>query len=124
MSEPNTASSSGGVWFFSGDLMFASRVRHAAQRAGYAFSIQGSWPEEPTSEAGWIIVDLGTRSGAAAEIRRRAAEEFPAAATIAYGPHVQPQRLADARRSGYDMVLTRGQFDALLPTLFDTPPGE
>jgi len=106
------------VWFFSGDLLFASRIRGAAERAGVPFQLLGRWPENAEPAPGWIIVDLATRSGGATEIRQRAGESFPAAVTIAYGPHVQPQRLSQARAAGFDHVLTRGQFDAALPELF------
>lgn len=121
-STPPTASA-GAVWFFSGDLLFASRVQSAAVRAGRPFSLMGKWPESWTVPPGWIIVDLATRSGAAGEIAQRAAAEVPAARTIAYGPHVQPARLAQARQAGYGSVLTRGQFDSALPELFHDPPG-
>lgn len=112
----------GAVWFFSGDLLFASRVQSAAQRAGRPFQLLGKWPETRTSEPAWIIVDLATRSGASTEIAQQAAATAPAAVTIAYGPHVQPARLSKARQDGFASVLTRGQFDAVLPTLFDALP--
>jgi len=106
------------VWFFSGDLLFASRIRSAAERAGVPFALLGRWPDDAPSVPRWIIVDLSTRAGAAAEIRRLASETFPTAQTIAYGPHVQAQRLSQARQAGFDKVLTRGQFDASLPDIF------
>jgi hypothetical protein len=108
----------GAVWFFSGDLLFGSRVQSAAQRAGRPFMLMGKWPDTWTADPQWIIVDLTTRSGASAEIRQQAVAKTPAARTIAYGAHVQPGRLAKAREDGFGSVLTRGQFDAALPTLF------
>lgn len=105
------------VWFFSGDLMFASRVQGAAQQAGLAFAILGNWPEDDRPSPAWVIVDLATRGKAASEIQRRAAL-VGGVRTIAYGPHVMPDKLAEARRQGFDTVMTRGQFDAALPTLF------
>jgi hypothetical protein len=106
------------VWFFSGDLLFASRIQSAAQRHGVAFSLMGKWPETWTTPPGWVIVDLATRSGGSTDIRQRTAEAFPGAVTIAYGPHVQPARLSKARQDGFAAVMTRGQFDAALPDLF------
>ncbi len=121
--QPDPAPSSGGaVWFFSGDLMFASRVQSAAQRAGRPFSLMGKWPDTWTIDPTWIIVDLSTRSGASTEISQQAAATVPRARTIAYGPHVQPARLAKARQDGFASVLTRGQFDAALPTLLSEAP--
>lgn len=106
------------VWFFSGDLLFASRVRAAAERAGIPFALLGRWPDSHEVAPRWVIIDLATRAGASAEIRRLAGETFPDAITIAYGPHVQAQRLHQARAAGFHHVLTRGQFDAALPDLF------
>jgi hypothetical protein len=106
------------VWFFSGDLLFASRIQSAAQRRGVAFLLMGKWPETWTTRPGWVIVDLATRSGGSADIRQRTGEQFPDAITIAYGPHVQPARLSKARQDGFAAVMTRGQFDAALPDLF------
>lgn len=106
------------VWFFSGDLLFASRVESAAVRSGIAFSLMGKWPETWSTPPGWIIVDLATRFGASSDVAAKAIERFPDAHTIAFGPHVQPARLSKARQDGFDAVLTRGQFDSTLPTLF------
>ncbi len=113
----NTATETA-VWFFSGDLLFASRIQAAAERAGCAFSLLGKWPESWDVDPGWIIVDLATRSGGAEAIYQSARDLATDAQTIAYGPHVQPARLSKARQLGFDLVLTRGQFDAALPSLF------
>lgn len=106
------------VWFFSGDLLFASRVESAAVRSGIQFSLMGKWPESWSTPPGWIIVDLATRFGASSDVIAKALELFPGAHTIAFGPHVQPARLSKARQDGFDAVLTRGQFDSALPSLF------
>jgi len=114
----NSSAQPKAVWFFSGDLLFASRVESAAKRAGHQFSLMGKWPESWTIRPEWIVVDLATRFGAAAEVSQKAAALTPDAMTIAFGPHVQPARLSQARQNGYSSVLTRGQFDAALPNLF------
>lgn len=106
------------VWFFSGDLLFASRVESAAVRSGLSFSLMGKWPESWTTPPAWIIVDLATRFGASGDVIQRASVEFPDSQTLAFGPHVQPARLSKARQDGFAMVVTRGQFDAALSTLF------
>jgi len=113
-------SPSRGIWYFSGDLLFAGRVKGAAVNAGFAFSLLSRWPENPESCPDWIIVDLATKSGASAEICRQAKEHFPDAKCLAFGPHVQAGRLSQARTDGFDPVLTRGQFDGALATLFVT----
>ncbi len=115
MSDENNAA----VWFFSGDLMFASRVQGAAQRVGLDFALMSRWPEAADRSPALIIVDLSTKSAASTEICQWAKTQFPLVRCLAYGPHVQPARLAKARQDGFTTVLTRGQFDALLPSLFD-----
>ena len=56
-------SSGGSVVMLSGDLMFASRVRAAAQRAGLAFHFGGSFPEGDLHNVRFVVLDLSTRSG-------------------------------------------------------------
>lgn len=107
-----------GVWFFSGDLIFAGRVRGAAEQAGLVFSLLSKWPESPPSNPKWIIVDLATKFGASAEICQAARSQFPSVPCLAFGPHVQAARLSQARQSGFNPVLTRGQFDQALSQIF------
>jgi hypothetical protein len=118
MSDSQVVTNENGVWFFSGDLIFAGRVRGAAEHAGLLFSFLGRWPETPPSTPKWIIVDLATKSGASAEICSLAKAQFPNVPCLAFGPHVQASRLSQARRDGFDPVMTRGQFDGALPTIF------
>lgn len=107
-----------GVWYFSGDLLFASRVKFAAESAELLFALLGKWPDPPPSMPRWIIVDLATRAGGAAAIAVTSKAEFPSARLLAFGPHVDITKLKNAREAGFDEVLTRSQFDAMLPTLF------
>ena len=118
MNDLQTTSVDPGVWFFSGDLIFAGRVRGAAEQAGLLFSFLGRWPESPPSSPQWIIVDLATKSGASAEICKLAKDRFPDVPCLAFGPHVQAARLSKARQDGFDPVMTRGQFDGALSTIF------
>ncbi|MCD0458573.1 histidine kinase [Roseiconus lacunae] len=104
------------VVFLSGDLIFASRVRAAAQQAGYVFRLSGSLPEADAIE--FVIVDLSTRSGVLETLADNCSRVCPTATTIAYGPHVQEEQLNRARDVGIDQVMTRGQFDRSLATLF------
>lgn len=113
------------VLFLSGDLIFASRVRAAAEAAGLAFQLSGKIPTKPagdTSQAeadvAWIILDLATRSGIVAEVVQTASERFPQARLLAYAPHVQVGRIQMARDAGVPTVVTRGQFDAKLRSMF------
>lgn len=107
------------VVFLSGDLMFASRIQAAAERAGVAFRLSGSLPQTETDSIGYVILDLSTRSTLTPEIVSQCAQRCPDAKLIAYGPHVQTGRLAAAKEAGIPVVMTRGQFDSKLATLFD-----
>ena len=129
--EPSAADGSPSVWFLSGDLMFASRVRGAAERVGLRFRLSGSLPSADEGGAvgpdggvtaerpRYVILDLATRFSLTEYVVAWVREHHPAAIVIAYGPHVQVARLKAARDAGIERVMTRGQFDAALATLFD-----
>lgn len=108
----------GSVVMLSGDLMFASRVKSAAESAGLTFRIGGSLPEDQADAIRFVVLDLGTRSGLTSKIAGQCAQRCGQARLIAYGPHVQVDRLKAARDAGIETVLTNGQFDAALPQLF------
>jgi hypothetical protein len=107
------------VLMLSGDLMFSSRVKAAAERSGRPFRMGGRLPDEGLESLQYVIVDLSTRSGLIPEIVQQCSERCPDARLIAFGPHVHVDRLKAAREAGIHPVLTNGQFDASLPTLFD-----
>jgi len=98
--------------------MFASRVKAAAATAGLEFRFGGSLPNEDTESIQFVVLDLSTRSGLTSEIVGQCADRCPDARLIAYGPHVQTAKLAAAKEAGIPTVLTRGQFDSKLSTLF------
>jgi hypothetical protein len=120
MSDPtNSDSDSGSVVMLSGDLMFASRVRAAAQAAGLEFHFGGSLPEDDLSGVRYVVLDLSTRSGLAGTVGPACRERCPQAKVIAYGPHVHVDRLNAARAGGIENVMTNGQFNAQLQNLFE-----
>lgn len=102
----------------SGDLMFASRVRGAAQAAGMVFHFGGSFPDGDLENIHFVILDLATRSGLIPSIADLCAQRCPQARLIAYGPHVHVDRLQQARDAGIVNVMTNGQFNSQLPELF------
>jgi len=118
---PDTRSSTASVVMLSGDLMFASRVKAAAERAGLAFRISGKLPDDNTESIRFVVLDLSTRSGLTAEIADHCANRCPQAKLIAYGPHVQVGKLNAARQAGIATVMTNGQFDSQLSRLFEDP---
>ena len=106
------------IVFLSGDLMFASRVQGAAEASGFEFHFGGSLPETE-SQIEFVVVDLATRSGVLdGGLVGACREKCPGAKLIAFGPHVQVAKLEKARAAGIQTVLTRGQFDRSLGTLF------
>lgn len=107
-----------GVLFLSGDLMFASRVRAAADSAGLGFRLAGNLPADPDSTIRYVVLDLATRSKIVDAVGDGVGSTCPKARCIAYGPHVQVQALKAAREAGIETVLTRGQFDSMLGSLF------
>ncbi|OUT54917.1 MAG: hypothetical protein CBB71_21400 [Rhodopirellula sp. TMED11] len=113
----NTPSDSPGkVVFLSGDLMFASRVESAAKRSGLTFQLTGALPD--ASDASWVIVDLSMFSHLVDQLPEHCQQNCPQATIIAYGAHVKTEQLRQARAAGIEHVLTKGQFDQQLPTLF------
>ena len=110
------------VVMLSGDLIFASRVKAAAERASLAFRISGVLPDDDADLIRFVVLDLSTRSGLTSEIMSQCAERCPRAKLIAYGPHVQVDKLNTARQAGIPTVLTNGQFDSQLARLFTSDP--
>lgn len=110
--------STGSVVMLSGDLIFSSRVKAAAERAGLQFRVAGSLPDDDTNSIRFVVLDLSTRSKLTDQIVRRCSERCPGAKLIAYGPHVQVDKLNKARQAGISTVMTNGQFDRELPGIF------
>ncbi len=115
---PGSGALSNSIVMLSGDLMFASRVRAAAERAGFAFRIGGKLPDDDTAAIRYVVLDLSTRSGLTTDIVRQCGERCPQAKLIAYGPHVQVGKLKQAREAGIATVMTNGQFDSQLGQIF------
>ncbi|MGB7328575.1 MAG: histidine kinase [Rubripirellula sp.] len=107
------------ILMVSGDLVFGSRVKAAAERADWKFSLGGRLPDGELDDVRYVIVDLSTRSGVVGTIVGECNERCPSAKLIAYGPHVQVPKLKAARDAGIEQVITNSQFDAMLATLFD-----
>ncbi len=118
-SQSNTVDdSTGSVVMLSGDLIFSSRVKAAAERVGLRFRVAENLPDDDTDSIRFVVLDLSTRSKLTDEIVAKCNERCPQAKLIAYGPHVQIAKLGSARAAGITMVMTNGQFDSQLPQLF------
>jgi hypothetical protein len=114
----DTEASQDGVLMLSGDLMFSSRVKASVQRAGKRFQLSGSLPDGELDSIAFVIVDLSTRSGVLPGIAEQCAARCPSAKLIAYGPHVQVDKLEAARAAGIGTVMTNGQFDREMSRMF------
>ncbi len=102
------------------DLLFCSRVGLAADELGIDLQTALGCAQLENAladqELQAVLVDLecpGFRLEDVAEWKTRK----PALRVIAYGPHVQTDRLANAAAAGCDAVLSRGQFDRSIVSL-------
>ncbi len=106
------------ILFLTTDLLFSSRVTGAAARLCLPVRTAGraeTLLEMANASDGPAIVILDLKPSIVDPAQlvpdlRTAAH--PPRAIIAYGPHVQEDRLAAATAAGCDEVLTRGQFNA------------
>jgi hypothetical protein len=106
----------GCVVMLSSDLMFVSRVKAVATQAGFEF--RGRLPDDNADSIRFVLLDLSTQGKLASEIVAQCAERCPQARLIAYGPHVQVDKLDAARQAGIATVMTNGQFSSQLSQIF------
>ncbi|MEJ7653597.1 MAG: hypothetical protein WKH64_09810 [Chloroflexia bacterium] len=106
------------------DLLFGSRIGDAVIAAGRQFTRVGT-PQQLLSHIAsdapeLVIVDLGGATPDLAEIAQRAS----GARLVAFGPHVDAERLRSARRAGFHEVVTNGMLVRDLPALLarNLPP--
>ena len=104
------------------DLMFLSRLREEARRAGADLASATTQAElvELLLDAppALVIFDLTVRSADPVKaITAARAAAGPATRMLAYGPHGDLALLEAARAAGADEVLARGAFAARLPEL-------
>ncbi len=112
--------SAGTVLVICSDLLFASRITGTAQQLNLNASVvadPSDLSESPeTADCRCVIVDL-THPTADIETLRAAFAEARQPTFIAFGPHVETERLAAARQAGCDIVLPRSRFAAELVSL-------
>ncbi len=107
------------------DLMFQPKVALAARSsgkeliaAGTLAALQSKRPEG--AEVAFLVIDLGLSGLDVAATVSEARRLFEGVAIIAFGPHVHVEQLHAARDAGCDAVLTRGQFEGNMGSLFQT----
>jgi len=103
------------------DLMFASRIRGAAQAVGREVTLatgEAALVAAVRAGASLVLLDLGRRGDMPDLIRRLKEDAATADATIvAFGSHVDAGALTAARAAGADRVMARSAFVKVLPEL-------
>lgn len=99
----------------SGDLMVVSRVEGAAAQAGAAVRAVTNATQAieacESESAEVLVIDLAPPAmDVAALVAQLRASRGDSMRIIAFGPHVQEDKLAAAREAGCDVVVSRGQF--------------
>ena len=101
----------------SSDLMLSSKVAAAGQRSGVgvtmAMSVAALVDKAVATPVAVVILDLGTPGvDPAALVPQLRSLAQPPRAIVAFGPHVQTEKLEAAAAAGCDEVFSRGQFHA------------
>lgn len=108
------------VVLVSQDLIFATKIKGTAQALGIPLAVVGSTAavEAKSAAPDLVIVDLASPPTTSEDdLRSLRARLGDAARLVAYGSHVDVERLGAARRAGCDPVLARSEFTARLPSL-------
>jgi hypothetical protein len=112
------------------DLLFSSKVRGAADPLGVdvvSLRQPAALPELLKTAAVFLIDVSSAKIDAIALISQaaklRSSGEFTGT-IVAFGPHVEVERLEKARECGSDAVLTRSQFTEELPGILSAAAGK
>ena len=98
------------------DLMFGSKLKGLARRAGVEVKIV----RQPEALTGPAVVDLSVAGGLEAAERLIAAGQR----VSGFGSHVDATSLRAARQAGIDPVWTRSQLEAQLPAWLEAACGD
>ncbi len=103
------------VLYLTSDLLFSTRVTSFAGQIGAVVQVIGSADQLrdrlASVPAAAVLVDLEHREAEPVVLLALIGASSPQPTTIAYGPHVKEPLLNAARDAGFDLVLSRGQFD-------------
>ena len=111
------------------DLIFATKIGSTADAVGVASRpardeqkllarlgrVDDGKLNEPVSA---VVIDLAL-GDVAIDLLKRVKEHDSDVPVIAFGSHVDVERLESARSNGADMVMPRSQFTVQLPTLLE-----
>ncbi|EAQ77040.1 hypothetical protein [Blastopirellula marina] len=108
------------IVYLTRDLMFPSRAQQAARTGGVTLQVVGS-PEQCTEaiddETERVVVDLSSTGAPLADLAVALKAKKPELELIAYGPHVQSDRLAAAKAAGF-RTMTNGQVHSGMKMVF------
>ena len=111
------------IIFFTGDLVFPSRVAGVAGRLGAPMNVVASAEALSASfdadlqQGAVVLLDLNSPAVDVADVAARIKALGTMSVMIAFGPHVHEAKLDAARAAGCDFVLTRGQFDSQMEAI-------
>lgn len=112
------------IVYLTNDLFFSTRVTALAKTAGVNVTVVGSraalLDEVAAQSPSVVFVDLEHRDADMAELVKDLSGKTPRPELVAYGPHVKESLLASAQAAGCDLVMSRGQFDKQVGSLFQT----
>ena len=110
------------VLFLSDDLMFGSRVAHAALMQNVSLQTVLQLDQLPEAlqyiDVERIILDLSCTAFIPAHVMEVVESSDREPRTMAFGPHVQQEKLDIANAAGFDEVVSNGQFNEMLSGLF------
>ena len=103
------------------DLFFQVRIRSTAASSGrqvqFGSSVAGIM--EAAESADLLVVDLDVDDPDPVQLIRKVKNAHPDLRVIAFGPHVQKERLKNASEAGADEVLPRSRFTAELMQILE-----
>jgi DNA-binding NarL/FixJ family response regulator len=110
------------VLFLSDDLMFGSRVAHAALMQNVSLQTVLQLEQLPEAlqyiDVDRIILDLSCPAFNPAHVMEVVESSDREPRTMAFGSHVHQAKLDAASAAGFDEVVSNGQFNDRLPGLF------
>jgi|TARA_B110000495_G_C22985146_1_gene579515 hypothetical protein len=110
------------VLFLSDDLMFGSRVAHAALMQNVSLQTLLQLEQLPEAlqyiDVERIILDLSCAAFNPSHVMGIVESSDREPRTMAFGSHVHKAKLDAARTAGFDEVVSNGQFNEMLPKLF------
>ena len=108
--------------FLSSDLMFGPRVTHAAVMHGSSVRtvLSPGKLEDELQQSNYelAILDLSCSLFEPSVVLEMISVSGQQIKTLAFGPHVQEEKLVGARQAGFDEVMTNGQFNQNLSQIF------